>query len=96
MEETFSFNSLLLGSTNIEPSGKIMVGTLLKPLLIVVTNSVASSFSSSCILMYSILLASKNAFARRQSPQCWVVYTVILDSMFGWYVFNSNSSFLYV
>ena len=62
--EVFSCNSFQLGSVSIVPSGKTMVGTLLYPLFMLTTNSVASSFPSNPTRRYSILLVSKNFLAR--------------------------------
>jgi len=77
--DIFSCNSLLLGSTRTDPSGKMMVGTLRYPLFTFIINSVASSFPSRPTRRYLILLVSKNAFARWQSEQYSVVYITICD-----------------
>ncbi len=75
------FSSSQLGSTRIVPPGKIMVGTLLYPLFIAITKSVASWLFSSPTLRYSIRSASKNALARRHSGQDSVVYMTICDGV---------------
>jgi hypothetical protein len=77
----FALSSSQLGSARTAPSGKIIVGTVLYPLLTFITNSVASWSSSSLTRRYSILLASKNAFARLQSEQYSVVYITICDGL---------------
>ena len=67
------------GSVRMDPSGKMIVGTLRFPLFNFITNSVASSLPSSPMRRYSMPLASKNAFARWQSGQNSVVYITICD-----------------
>jgi len=54
--EVFARSSLKLGSTSTSPSGKMMVGTLLFPLIKLMTNFVASLLSSSPTRRYLIPL----------------------------------------
>jgi len=77
--DIFTRSSSQLGSTSTSPSGKMMVGTLLLPLFILITNLVASSSPSRPIRRYLIPLVSKNAFARWQSAQYSVEYITICD-----------------
>src|SRR5689334_24873727 len=60
----FPFSSSQVGSTRMDPSGKMMVGTLRRPLFTRITNSVAASFPSRKMGLYGMPFASKKALAR--------------------------------
>ena len=74
-------SSRAFGSTRIEPSGKMIVGTLRIPPLIRSTSAAACSSVSILIYSYGMACASNHRFARRQSPHQVVAYIVIVLGM---------------